>query len=156
MIVLDKTFKFQPSDSKTNYTVEFTLPEDYHSLRFDCEYRPKAIGDKELARQSALANIGRYVPRYQLPLYAGALERGVPLVNLITLSVDYEGKYLGCAHRHPAKQANLIAPEGSTPGFVRHAALAGQWRAMLNIHNVTSPEVSYTLTVTALKEGEAE
>ncbi len=152
MIVLDETFTFAPDDSKTNHSVPFYLPRDYHALRFECRYSPKVIEDKELALQVVRASIGRYVPRYQLPLYAKQLEQGENLVNLLTLSIDCGDEYLGCAHRHAARQTHTISKAGSSPGFIRHAAAAGHWRAVINIHSITSPELQYHLTVTALEE----
>lgn len=155
MIVLDKTFFFHPEDDKTNYSIPFFLPEDHHALRFKCQYSPKSIDDRELALRAVRASIGRYVPRYQLPLYAEKLETGEKLVNLLTLSLDYEGTYLGCAHRHAPHQVHTLSAAASSPGFVCHKAAAGHWRAVINIHSITSSEVGYHLVITALEEGES-
>ena len=154
MIILDKTFFFHPEDDKTNHYIAFFLPQDYHTLQFECEYGPKFIEDKEMSEQAMRASIGRYVPRYQLPLYAQTLKMGESLVNLLTFSLDHEELYLGCAHRHAAHQVHTLSAAGSSPGFVRHGATAGHWRAAINIHSITSPEVAYHLTITALQEGE--
>ncbi len=153
-IVLDKTILFHPENDRTNHFVEFVLPKDYHTLRCECSYSPKSVENKELALRSARANIGRYVPRYQQHLYTKQLAMEVHLVNLLTFSLDYEGSYLGCAHRHDFHQVHSLAKEASSPGFVRHAASAGNWRAVISVHSITSAEVAYHLTITALEEGE--
>ncbi|MGJ4851665.1 hypothetical protein ACH6CV_15600 [Bacillota bacterium Meth-B3] len=154
MIVLDQTLLFHLEDDKTNRGVEFFLPEDCRALRFECEYSPKFIEDTALSLRAVRASIGRYVPRYQLPQYAQNLKMGETLVNLLTFSLDHEGIYLGCAHRHAAHQVHTLSAAGSSPGFVRHGATAGHWRAVINVHSITSPEVAYRLIVSALREGE--
>lgn len=149
--VLKKTLRVHPEDDKTNIRVDFDLAEDFNSLVFECSYSPKTIADPELAHQAVLASIGRYVPRWQLPLYEGHLQKVVHLVNHLTFSLDYENTYLGCAHRHPARQTHVISAEKSSPGFLRFQPRRGRYRVAINVHSITSPEVIYELTVTAFK-----
>ena len=154
MILLDQTFFFHPDDDKSNYCIPFTLKEDFLFLRYECQYSPKIIQDRELSMSAVHANIGRYVPRYQLPQYAEKLKNSEDLVNLLTLSLDYQYRYLGCAHRHAAHQIHHLSKESSSPGFIRHQPKAGDYRAVINIHSITSPEVAYHLTITASNEEE--
>ncbi|NLX83267.1 MAG: hypothetical protein GXZ04_05575 [Clostridiales bacterium] len=154
MILLDQTILFHPEDDKTNHVIPFTLSRDCVKLEFACSYTPKVIQDEALKRWAVLSNIGRYVPRYQLPLYQDMYDQVEDLVNLLTLSLDYEDQYLGCAHRHAPIQTHFLSAKQSSPGFLRHHPAAGDYRAVINIHSITSPEVAFHLVITALFEEE--
>jgi hypothetical protein len=83
----------------------------------------------------------------------GPPEQFLPsVVSLITLSLDYNGRYLGCAHRHAPEQRHIISADFSSPGFLRQPALAGDWQAVINVHSVVCGEVRYHLRVLAHDE----
>ncbi|MFR0770143.1 MAG: hypothetical protein ACLSHO_11600 [Dysosmobacter sp.] len=48
------------------------------------------------------------------------------LFNFVTLSLDKNGEYVGCAHRHPPQQILTISASGSSWGFAPTAASAGR------------------------------
>lgn len=154
MMILDEQLTFTPRDDKSNYAIDFTLPETFETLCITCHYTPKSIEDATLSHQAVIANIGKYVPRRQFPLYRQQMESGVALVNLLTFSLDCDDAYIGCAHRHPARQKHRLSATEASPGFVPHPIRPGRWRAVINIHSITSPEVHYHLSIKALKEGE--
>lgn len=149
-IILDETYIFSPKDDKTNFCVCFHVPEGYDALRCECYFTPKTVNDMELNRQAVIASIGKYVPRESIGDYQ--LEN-LSLVNHITFSLDFEDKYIGCAHRHAAKAVHTISMDGSSPGFIRQGADAGTWRAVINIHSITSPKVEYSLKIYAIPQG---
>lgn len=148
-VILDQVILLHPQDDKTNYILGFEVPAGVQKLRFTCSYSPKTVEDAELAKRAARCSIGRYVPRWQLPLYEERESEEIKLVNLITLSLDCGEDYLGCAHRQAPEQEHVLSAEMSSPGFVRHTPRAGQYRAVLNVHSITSPQVAYRLLVTA-------
>ena len=78
----------------------------------------------------------------------------LPLVNLVTLSVDAPDGYRGCAHRHDPVQTHVLRAEDSSPGFDDGAILAGSWRVVINVHAVVTSPCTYHLKVTA-EGGEA-
>lgn len=156
MTILDQTIVFHPEDDKTNRCISFRLNEDYDSLRIQCAYAPKVIADEALAVRAARASIGRYVPRYQLGFYAQKGSFPKNLVNLLTFSLDHEQSYLGCAHRHAPRQEHIISEGFSSPGFLHHRPIAGDYRAVINVHSITSPEVSYHLVITAARAESAQ
>ena len=112
-----------------------------------------------MAKQLILEGLDSYsAPGYSglqsLQNHYGPLENFIPsVVSLITLSLDSEGEYLGCAHRHAPEQRNIVSAEFSSPGFFRFSPAAGNWRAVINVHAVVSPEVRYRLQILAY-EGE--
>lgn len=147
-LLIDHTVTLRPENSKTNLILELPLDRDYDRLVFTCTYSPKYVEDEQVARTAIESQIGKYIPDHLLPQY-GNWRDYLPLMNFVTLSVDYAGKYIGCAHRHAPTQQHIISADGSSPGFFRQAAAAGAWRVVLNIHAIISDEVVYHLTVTA-------
>ncbi len=151
LILLDEEYHFSPRDDKTNFHVDFSVPEGFDVLCCECRYAPKEITDAELKREVITANIGKYIPREKLASYSAEEQT---LVNLLTFSLDYEDKYIGCAHRHAPEMTHRISKEGSSPGFVSQGADAGNWHAVINIHSITSPVVTYSLKISAFKKEE--
>lgn len=151
--ILSEVYTFTPQDDKTNHIVPFQVPEGYDVLQCACSFSPKAVEDQELCRQAFAANIGKFVPRESIEDHSF---RDFSLVNHLTFSLDCGERYIGCAHRHAATATHVISGVGSSPGFVRQRAEAGEWRAVINLHSITSPAVKYSLTITAMTQGEYE
>jgi hypothetical protein len=148
-ILLDRLVLLHADDGKTNICVPFPVDRDFTSLEFVYAYRPKGCDDEGLARIMIEEGIRRFVPEeYWKSLEP--LEQFLPsVVSLVTLSIDYNGRYLGCAHRHAPEQRHIISADFSSPGFLRQPARAGNWRAVLNVHSVVSGEVGCRLQVLA-------
>ena len=145
-LLLDRTIKMKPSDSKTNIDIPLKISEPYHALFIRTAYEPKITEDLEFARREIEAGIAKYVPEYARAEY-GNWKDYLPLVNLITFSLDYEDEYIGCAHRHSPVMDHIISPEYSSAGFIRHAVTPGMWNCVLNCHAVVTETVSYSLKV---------
>ena len=149
-IILDEVILLHPEDSKTNVCLSFSLKKNYQSLEFICSYEPKSCDDREKAKQMILEGLEVYAP----PEYRerwGPWESFLPaVVSLITFSLDAPEKYLGCAHRHANEQRHIISGKFSSSGFFRHTPTAGDWRAVINVHAVVSPEVRYHLQIAAI------
>lgn len=74
----------------------------------------------------------------------------MPLNNHLTLSLDYNDEYLGCAHRHPNKQKHIISPEFSSPGFLKHKIQMGSWKAVINLHHIAGGNVDYHIKISGI------
>jgi hypothetical protein len=151
--LLDQTYIFNAEDSKTNRCIELSVPRDFWGLELLCSYTPKKLQDRDEARRLVEAGLARYVPEKYLSQY-GDWEQYLPVVSLITLSLDYEGVYLGCAHRHAQRQRHIISEEFSSPGFIRQAARSGAWRAVINVHAVVCRNTVYRLAVRGIERSE--
>ncbi|MDR1636382.1 MAG: hypothetical protein LBR93_03505 [Treponema sp.] len=148
-LLLDRLILLHAGDAKTNVCVPFPVERDFESLEFVCAYGPKGYDDEDAARIMIEDGVRRFVPEeYRKGLEP--LDRFLPSVtSLVTLSIDYKGRYLGCAHRHAPEQGHIISGNFSSPGFFRQPALAGNWRAVINVHSVVSGELRYRLRVLA-------
>ncbi len=152
--LFEKTVILTPSHSKTNVEIPICIREDHPALLFRVSYSPKSVDDMDLAKKEIEAALRKYIPEDRREQY-GSWENYAPLVSLVTLSLDQNGRYLGCAHRHAPVQKHILSAGYSSPGFYRCPHTAGDWRAVINVHAVVSPEVRYELGVFALSEEEA-
>jgi hypothetical protein len=146
-VLLDRLILLHADDAKTNVCVPFPVERDFESLEFMCAYGPKGCDDEDAARIMIEESARRFVPEeYRKSLEP--LHRFLPLVtSLVTLSIDYNGRYLGCAHRPAPEQRHIISANFSSPGFFRQSALAGNWQAVINVHSVVSRELRYHLRI---------
>ncbi|MDR1903113.1 MAG: hypothetical protein LBQ88_12650 [Treponema sp.] len=147
-VLLDEIYCFHREDSKTNRCISIPLKEKFDALEFICSYTPKALSDETEAKRLIETGIAVYVPPEYIGQY-GIWRDYLPVVNLLTLSIDYNETYVGCAHRHAPEQRHIISAGFSSPGFLKQPALAGNWRAVINVHAVVSNEVQYRLQVHA-------
>jgi hypothetical protein len=146
-VILEKTLCLGTKDSKTNVCIPFSLEKDYRVLEFLCSYGPKNCDDEDLARRLIEEGLEKFVlPEHREKTGPWEQFRS-SVVNLLTLSVDREGDYLGCAHRQHPEQRHIISAEFSSPGFFRSPPRRGNWRALINVHAVVSGEVRYHLQI---------
>ncbi|QQO09138.1 hypothetical protein [Breznakiella homolactica] len=152
-VLLDNLYPLHRDDSKTNVSVEIPLDRDYGCLEFLCSYTPKVLENEAEAKDLIEAGLERFIPPEYRERYGGWRDY-LPVVNLITLSLDHDEIYVGCAHRHNPEQRHIVSADFSSPGFFRHSASAGVWRAVINVHAVVSDETVYHLTVNAYDKDE--
>lgn len=138
---------FGPSDTRTHKTYEFPVPSGIDRLIIETSYAPKVFADRNTARIRMLEGVLRCgLDRSQI--YGKPIEELPDLVNLIILSADLNGKYLGAAHRHAPEQSIHISPEGSSPGFFSAAIEPGIFRITVSVFLVLTEECSYRIRVT--------
>ncbi len=152
-LLLDRTIKIRPADSKTNIDIPLQISEPFHALFIRTAYEPKIVADLDFARKEIEAGIAKYVPENARAEY-GNWKDYLPLVNFVTISLDYEDEYIGCAHRHSPVMDHIISPDYSSAGFIRHAILPGVWNCVLNCHAVVDDTVTYSLKVYGAEENE--
>lgn len=145
-ILLQKEFVFTPKDDRTNRCIEFETDRDYDRLEFTCTYTPKTISDPDLVKREVAAGMARSGWEGR-ELFPEDLDECKVLMNFVTFSLDHEGKYVGCAHRHDPEQVIVVSEHGSTRGFFQHKAAKGRWRVVLNVQAaIPEHEIRYTLT----------
>lgn len=146
-VILDIQDCLYPEQSATNVALPFVLDQPQQSLTIEYEYWPKVLSDDDLARRMLNDGMEHCVEeqdRAQFPI-----NEFLPLVNLVTLSVDAPDGYRGCAHRHDPQQLHILRAEDSSPGFDDGEIMAGQWQVVINVHAVVTEPCHYRLKVTA-------
>ncbi|MBQ6502790.1 MAG: hypothetical protein IJI57_02630 [Flexilinea sp.] len=152
-LLISHTQILTPSDNKTNIDIPFRLRQSFPALFIRTKYDPKIVTDENLSRQQIEAGIKRYIPENAREQW-GQWEDYMPVLNFVTLSLDYEEEYVGCAHRHSPVQDHIISENYSSPGFFRHAILPGRWNCSLNCHAIVDQTVTYTLELYGAEENE--
>ena len=74
-------------------------------------------------------------------------ESFLPVKNLITISLDKDGVYLGNAHRWATTQEHLISVNQVSRGFLPPEKMEGEWHGMLHLHEILSEKCSGHLIV---------
>lgn len=134
------------ANDKTNLIHRFDVPEGIKKLTIRYAYSPKLLENRE----KAVALVRSCLENYEEPML-GQPKDYLPIKNLITISVDENGRYRGAAHRQANEQTHILSEDFASVGFEKGKISAGEWDIVLNVHSV-SCDVDYTISV----EGEAE
>lgn len=141
MILLDIEGKITHDNEKTNISHSFFVPEGAERLIINFSYSPKNVS----SRKAAINIVKDCFEKYNEPMI-GRPNEYLPVGNLITLSLDCGGKYIGAAHREGDKQTVIISPKLSTPGFIKTDITEGDWRVCVNLHSVNC-DMRYNIKV---------
>lgn len=141
MIIFSTKGRITPVNDKTNLLHKFDVPENISSLKITYSYSPKTLENREKAAAAVRACFEKYNEAMQ-----GRPADYLPVKNLVTISIDCNGRYIGAAHRQDSRQVHIIGKSGSSPGFINSEIEAGEWDIMLNAHCVCC-DIDYTVTV---------
>lgn len=147
MLIFEKHGSVLPEQDKTNIQLEFTVPKGITKLIIDYEYSPKTLDDE--AKATDLLN--KSIEKYLGNKYKAEPSDFMPIKNLITLSLDENGKYRGAAHRQADKQHHEISRDFASVGFEKGEITSGEWTLMLNVHCCTC-KVDYYICITGEEE----
>lgn len=143
MLIFEKHGSVLPEQDKTNIRLEFTVPKGITKLIIDYEYSPKTLDDETKATDLLNKSIEKYLGNQ----YNAEPSDFMPIKNLITLSLDENGKYRGAAHRQADKQHHEISRDFASVGFEKGEITSGEWTLMLNVHCCTC-KVDYCICIT--------
>lgn len=135
----------QPQMSKQNIRHKFTVDKALAEMEIRFSYTPKKMENEAEMRALALDCLEQYAPGEYKNGYA-PLEAYLPLVNLITLSLDDPNGYRGCAHRHDPVRVHKLTANSASPGFFIRDLPCGEWEAVVSLHAVIT-DCTYTLEI---------
>ncbi len=144
--LLDKEYRLSPKDSETNLYIPFELSSDYNRLQIYFIYYPKYLSRQDSIGMAETC-LHEYVPETETEILKN-LENFLPVGNLVTLSLDYEGSYVGAHHCQEAEQNIIISKQESTRGFLKQEVLKGSWVIQMNMHCIVSDSVTLKIKVT--------
>lgn len=147
MILLERDYVWEPEDSQTDVRFDFTCPKNVSRLRIYFSYAPGKEEREEICIPQIGQALARYYDRYPPAMQPMTAEQFLPVKNLITLSLEREGIYLGNAHRWAPEQMHEITAERASLGFVPPQKLAGSWSGMLHLHEIISSRCTGTLRI---------
>lgn len=141
MLIFSTKGKITTDNDKTNLIHRFDVQSGIKSLTIKYSYSPKTLENRE----KAVALVRSCFEKYDEQL-VGKPADYLPVKNLITLSIDENGKYRGCAHRQANEQVHTLSEEAASPGFSKGKINEGEWDIVLNVHSI-SCDVEYTIVV---------
>jgi hypothetical protein len=145
-IIFEKEIILHPENSKTNIFLPFKVENGFDRMEIHFSYTPKELDDKALSLKYINAGMEKYAPEKYRSGYQNS-EDFLPVLNLVTLSLDSPEGYLGCAHRHEPEQIHIISEKSSSPGFVPQKPVSGDWRAVVNVHAVVTETCTCRLKI---------
>lgn len=152
--LLHQAFSFFPQDERKNIPLSFQVQSDYECLVIRLRYGPKFVRNPEIIQPKIQKCVETYFPE-NLRLTKEDMKEFRQLLNFVTLSLDKDGVYVGCAHRHSPEQTIFISKAGSSWGFAPVSDGKGAWRIILHIQAVVAGRVDYQLGVYGLERGES-
>lgn len=141
MILLNAKGKITLHNNKTNLIHRFDVPNGLKALKISFEYSPKTLENREKAIEEVKSCLEKYDE-----VFDGKPADYLPIKNLVTLSLDANGRYIGAAHRQSNKQEHIISADKSSVGFIKTEIEQGEWDIMLNVHSV-SCDIDYKIIV---------
>lgn len=147
MTLFEQTYHFGPQDTETHVAFSFDCPENTAQLRILLEFSPMVETDEKICRPQIERALEQYYADYPRALQPMDWQQFMPIKNLITLSLDREGEYVGNAHRCSGQQEHHIGTRTASRGFLPVKELRGHWGGMLHLHEVISPCCTARLVV---------
>ncbi len=153
--LLHQNLTFSRKDVRRNVLLPFRVEKTYKRLVIRFHYDPKAIRDQKIIAPQIRACVKKYFPAgYELT--EEDMKEYEQLLNFVTLSLEKNGEYVGCAHRHAPEQTIMISAAESTYGFAPSAVEPGDWRIVLHVQAVVEGTVNFRIEAYGMEEGEAD
>lgn len=133
-------------DNKKNISVPFKLLSSAKKLRIFFNYAPSHSDDA-----IAKAQVEEGFKKYSLEDYKDEkIEDYLPIENFITLSLSFNGEYLGSHHNKAKQQEIVVTAEEASLGFKPTEIAAGDWELQLNCHCIASEHVQAEIKIEVL------
>ncbi|MDO5132586.1 MAG: hypothetical protein Q4D81_06355 [Eubacteriales bacterium] len=152
MRLLEEVYQWRTHDSQTDVPFSFQVPEGMEQIRIRFGFFPGKETDPLICLPPIEQSMNRYYGYYPRALQPMEKEHFIPIKNLITISLDKDGVYLGNAHRWATSQEHVLSAGHASLGFVPPEKMAGKWRGTLHLHEILSERVTGHLIV----EGETD
>lgn len=145
MIIIDKEFNLDIGNTLSHMSIPFRLDRKFDYMNIKLLYNPRLV-PKEEAKPLIEQCINRYLTREVDKDILEEYKESIEIENLITISLFYEGKYIGAWHNKSNNQDIIISEKASSLGFVKTEIKQGNWEAKLNFHSVnTDVEVKFMI-----------
>ena len=139
MVLLEQQYVWTPKDTAHDVPFAFVCPPEIASIRISFSFSPGMEQQDAICMPQIEAALTRYYDCYPRDIQPMDAQQFLPIKNLITLSLEREGVYLGNAHRWAPEQEHIITTEQASRGFVPPVAMEGSWTGMLHLHEIISP-----------------
>jgi len=138
MILYERHYNWTPEDTRRDIPFAFCCPSNIKRLMITFTFSPGAEQRPEQCKMAVERALVRYYDRYPRDIQPMQSEQFFPIKNLITLSLERDGVYLGNAHRWQTEQVHILTTKHASRGFEPPCAMEGTWAGMLHIHEILS------------------
>lgn len=147
MLLLENSYRFTPDDTAKDIPFSFEAPVGTDRVELLLRFDPACETEEALCCEPIKRAIGEYYAGNAAAFTEDSWLDYLPLKNLITISLDHNGTYLGNAHRWDNRQAHVFHADHAPRGFLNPDTLCGSWSGMLHIHEIVSLCCSVKLAV---------
>lgn len=154
MVLFESEYRWTPADAQSDVAFSFACPDTVRQVRVFFSFSPGLENAEDICRPQVERALARYYDSYPRDLQPMDAARFLPVKNLVTLSLDKDGQYLGNAHRWATVQEHALSAEAASLGFTPPARVPGLWSGMLHLHEIISPVCRARLRVEG-REGHA-
>lgn len=147
MRLLEEVYQWRTHDSQTDVSFYFDVAEGVEKIRIRFGYFPGTETDPLICIPPIEQSMNRYYGCFPRALQPMEKEHFLPIKNLVTLSLDKDGVYLGNAHRWATRQEHVISCGQASLGFLPPEKMEGKWHGMLHLHEILSERVTGHLIV---------
>lgn len=138
-----ETLFLSHKDNKKNIGVPFKLEASAEKIRIFFSYGP-SHSDDEVARAQIVEGFEKYALE---DFTEEIIEDYLPIENFITLSLSFNGEYLGSHHNKAKQQEIVITAEEASLGFKPTEIAAGNWEVQLNCHCIASENIQAKIKI---------
>lgn len=146
MILFEETLLLHPEQTKTNVVRTFGVPRDFREAVIEFSYAPKLVTDLATVKRETLQGSLKYglVPEGTADI---PLEDCPVIRNMVTVSMDINGRFCGYAHRHDPEQTIRLSEAYASPGFHRLKPEKGEWKLTIPVNNVSTDVCTVSVRV---------
>ena len=147
MLLFEQDYRWTPQDAQHDVPIAFPFPEGTTEIRLYFTYSPGKETADEICRPAVEKALTRYYDCYPHELQPMPVDKFLPVKNLVTISLDKGGQYVGNAHRWDTDQTHILTTGRASRGFTPPARVEGPWGGMLHLHEIISPVCTGTLRI---------
>lgn len=147
MILLKKNIKLTKDFSEKDYFTSFSVPRGIKKISLLFSYSPDQVTDRSLFSQSVSEAIKKYYGEFDGELDQLKVENFDTIKNLLTISLDCNGRFIGNRHKWESNQTIEISKNKVTPGFISPHMIEGEWGVTIHCHQIFTELVNVELKV---------
>ena len=147
IILLEEKRVLSKEYSEKDISFKFKVPENIKSIEILFKYDPALISDKTLYIDSLSKAIDKYYSIYDKNIEKITTENFDCIKNLLTISLDCNGVFIGNRHRWDNNQRIKISTQNADLGFVSPSNIHGEWIITIHCHQIFIKDCNIDLKV---------
>lgn len=149
-ILLNERQELNKSHIQKHIIHEISLKKKYKKVIVEYSFAPKYLEDELENKEIIITAMERYgMNDYSYHEKVGWQEYG-KLKNQVTISIDDNNGFRGCAHRRDQYQKYILSTEEASPGFISGEVPMGKFRLTVSIHALVTEKFEYNIKISGI------